>query len=593
MEEVGMGEQRLAPTEALADRLAAMPSNRWTKCSQCEAFVYVKRLERNLKLCPECGQHFRLTAYERLDCLLDPGSFVERDAELSPCDPLGFVDTQPYPARVAENRRRSGAMEAAIWGTGTIGGFPVVLCALDFTFLGGSMGSVVGEKVTRAAELAAETRTPLLICSASGGARMQEGTLSLMQMAKAAAALALLAERGVPFLSLLTDPTYGGVSASFAMLGDLIVAEPRARIGFAGPQVIEQTIRQKLPDGFQTAEFLLEKGQIDLIAPRAELRRLFTKLLAYYRCGGSLLSAAGIREVRPSSPRRREAGGPGAGAVATTAWDSVQLARHPDRPRLLDYVDLIFDEFIELHGDRTGHDDQAVVGGLGSIGGRRVMVVGHQKGRGASENVRRNFGMPHPEGYRKALRLMQHAGRFGLPVLTFIDTPGAFPGLDAEARNQSEAIARNLFVMARLPVPIVCTVLGEGGSGGALAIGVGNRVLMLENSIYSVISPEGCATILFKDAASAPRAAAASRLTARDLMQSGIVDEIVPEPPGGAHGDPVAAAAALKGTLLRHLDDLVGEPVEALVEQRYTRFRAFGEHVEAVEDTTDSASTAA
>jgi acetyl-CoA carboxylase carboxyl transferase alpha subunit/acetyl-CoA carboxylase carboxyl transferase beta subunit len=584
-----MAEQRLVPIEALADRLAAMPSNRWTKCAQCEAFVYVKRLERNLKLCPECGHHFRLTAHERLDCLLDLGSFVERDVELSPGDPLGFVDTQPYPARVAENRRRSGAMEAAIWGTGTIGGFPVVLCALDFTFLGGSMGSVVGEKVTRAAELAAETRTPLLICSASGGARMQEGALSLMQMAKAAAALALLAERGVPFLSLLTDPTYGGVSASFAMLGDLIVAEPRARIGFAGPQVIEQTIRQKLPDGFQTAEYLLEKGQIDLIAPRAELHRLFTKLLAYYRCGGSLHSPAGIREVRPGRPRRGDADGPG----AISAWDAVQLARHPDRPRLLDYLDLIFDEFIELHGDRTGHDDQAIVGGLGSIGGRRVMVVGHQKGRGATENVRRNFGMPHPEGYRKALRLMQHAGRFGLPLLTFIDTPGAFPGLDAEARNQSEAIARNLLVMARLPVPIVCTVIGEGGSGGALAIGVGNRVLMLENAIYSVISPEGCATILFKDAASAPRAAAASRLTARELLPSGIVDEIVPEPPGGAHGDPAAAAAALKETLLRHLDELVGQPEEALVERRYTRFRAFGEYVEAAEDTTDSASTAA
>jgi acetyl-CoA carboxylase carboxyl transferase alpha subunit/acetyl-CoA carboxylase carboxyl transferase beta subunit len=562
----------------LADRLAAMPANRWAKCPSCAAFVYLKRLAKNLKVCPECTHHFRLSARERVEYLADAGSFQERDAGLTPGDPLRFTDSQPYTERIAENRRKSGAREAAIYGTATIGGFPVVLCVLDFTFMGGSMGSVVGEKVTRAIELAAESRTPVIVCSSSGGARMQEGTLSLMQMAKTSAALAMLAEAGVPYFSLLADPTYGGVSASFATLGDLIVCEPKVKVGFAGPQVIEQTIRQKLPAGFQTAEFLMEKGQIDLIVPRAELPNLFKKLLSFHDRGavrpGATAAAAGI--VAPPPATR-------------SAWESVQLARLPDRPNLLEYIEKIFSGFTELHGDRCLRDDAAIVGGLASLGGRPVMIVGHQKGRGTRENIARNFGMAHPEGYRKALRLMEYAGRLGLPLLTFIDTPGAYPGLGAEERNQSEAIARSMMVMSRLPIPIVCTILGEGGSGGALALGVGNRVLMLENAIYSVISPEGCATILFKDASSAPRAAEASRLTARELLALGVADELVPEPAEGAQADPAATAASLEQALVRNLDALAGRSARELVDERYARFRAFGHFT--VETPTDETAT--
>lgn len=571
------------PAGPAAGRMAA---DRWIKCVQCGAFIYFKRFEKSLRVCPECTYHFRLSARERLRFLLDPGSFQERDGAMAPGDPLGFVDTKPYPVRIAEYRSKPGAREAAIWGTGAIGGFPVVVCALDFTFIGGSMGSVVGEKVTRAFELGAETKTPVLICSASGGARMQEGIVSLMQMAKTAAAQALLAEAGVPYFSLLSDPTYGGVSASFATLGDLIVVEPKARVGFAGPQVIEQTIRQKLPDGFQTAEFLMEQGQVDLIVPRAELAATFKKLLAYHQRWTRPAAD------RPGPPRPPDAppnaqGAPPEGATGTSrsAWDVVQLARHPDRPNLLELAALLFDDFTELHGDRALRDDPAIVGGLALLDGRPVVVVGHQKGRGTRENIARNFGMPHPEGYRKALRLMQYAGRLGLPVLTFIDSPGAYPGLEAEERNQSEAIARNLLVMVRLPVPIVCTVLGEGGSGGALAIGVGDRVLMLENAYFSVISPEGCATILFKDAAAAPRAAAALRLTGPALRELGVADEVVPEPAVGAHTDAEAMAAALKAALVRHLDALVDLDPRRLIAARHARFRAFGEFVEGTEDT--------
>ena len=557
--------------------LARTAARGWTKCPECGALIYNKRLERNLRVCPECSHHLVLSARARLGYLLDDHSFVERDATLSSADPLGFVDTKPYPARLAENHLKTGAREAAIWGTGTIRGYPVVMCALDFTFLGGSMGSVVGEKVTRAIELGARTLTPVLICSASGGARMQEGTLSLMQMAKTTAALGELASRGVPFFSLLTDPTYGGVSASFAMLGDVIVAEPRARAGFAGPQVIQQTIRQKLPEGFQTAEFLLDKGQIDLIATRAELPGVFGKLLAYHHRSRAWAAGPGDRRVSSGSalPTRAEVH-----QSRRSAWDVVCLARHPDRPRLLELLELVLDDFTELHGDRAGHDDPAMVGGLGLLAGRTVMVIGHQKGDSIHERIRRNFGMPHPEGYRKALRLMQYAERFRLPLLTFIDTPGAYPGVAAEERNQSEAIARNLLVMSRLSVPIVCTVTGEGGSGGALAIGVGNRLLMLENATYSVISPEGCAAILFKDAARAPQAAEISRLSAAELVDLGIVDEVVPEPVDGAHAQPAGAAIVLRAALTRHLDALATLSGDELVEQRYRRFRRFGAFME-------------
>jgi acetyl-CoA carboxylase carboxyl transferase subunit alpha len=259
-----------------------------------------------------------------------------------------------------------------------------------------------------------------------------------------------------------------------------------------------------------------------------------------------------------------------------TAWQTVQLARHPRRPHTRDFCRLLFDDFIELHGDRLYRDDPAVVGGLARFGGRSVVVVGHQKGRETREKIARNFGMPHPEGYRKALRLMRLAEKFGKPVITFIDTPGAYPGIGAEERGQAEAIARNLREMAALRVPVIAVVTGEGGSGGALAIGVGNRILMLRHAVYSVISPEGCAAILWGDAGKAPEAAEIMKITAPDLLALGVIDAIVPEPPGGAHRDWEATAAALRTVLHEHLADLAGRTPEALVTERYEKFRRIG-----------------
>jgi acyl-CoA carboxylase subunit beta len=558
----------------LASETATAPQTapqevQWTRCPSCDAFVYHKRLRRNLGVCPECNYHFRLPVRERLRQLLDEGSFDDLSDQISPLDPLGFADSKPYTARLADAQRKTGNTEGALYGTASIGGRPVVLAAMDFAFIGGSMGSGVGEAITRAAELALERREPLLVISASGGARMQEGCVSLMQLAKTSQAIGRLHEEGLLFISLLTDPTYGGVSASFATLGDLLVSEPGSYIGFAGPKVIEQTIRQTLPDGFQTAAFLLEHGQLDLVEARETLRVSLRKILELHAAVDG--DAASLPETEGEPPITDPTL-----LADRDPWEIVQLARHADRPNALEYVSHVFDDFQELYGDRLFREDAAIVGGLARLGGQTLMVVGHQKGHTTQEMMERNFGMPNPEGYRKGLRLMRYAAKFGMPIVTLVDTPGAYPGLGAEERGQSIAIAQSIMEMSRLRVPIVVVVTGEGGSGGALALAVGDRVLMMENSYYSVISPEGCSTILFKDAAEAPRAAAALRVTAPDLLRLKIMDGIVPEPEGGAHEDHLAAARNLKTAIASSLSELVALAPEELVAKRYDRFRMFG-----------------
>ena len=263
-----------------------------------------------------------------------------------------------------------------------------------------------------------------------------------------------------------------------------------------------------------------------------------------------------------------------------TRWQRVKLARHPRRPYTLDYLKLIAPNFMELHGDRRFGDDPAIVGGLAVIEDLPLVIIGHQKGRDTKENIHRNFGMAHPEGYRKALRLMRFGATFGCPIVTFVDTPGAYPGLGAEERGQSEALARNILEMAHLPVPIVTVVIGEGGSGGALAIAVGDVVLMLENSIYSVITPEGCAAILWKDSSKAEQAAEALKLTAPDLLELKVIDELIPEPLGGAHRDPAVAANAVRDAVLRHVRSLIGLPAQELLDRRLEKYLKMGVYLE-------------
>ncbi|WP_431729333.1 acetyl-CoA carboxylase carboxyltransferase subunit alpha [Verrucosispora sp. TAA-831] len=540
----------------------------WSRCGGCATLLYRKRLRRNLDVCPECGRHARLAAPERVRQLVDPASFQPLPDRAVEVDPIGFVDVLPYPHRLTAARADTGLAEAVLCGTATVGRYRCALAVMDFRFLGGSLGCAVGELITRTAEEALAAGVPLVLVTASGGARMQEGALSLMQMATVSQAIAALREAGLLTVSVLTDPTYGGVAASFATCTDLVVAESGARMGFAGPRVIRQVTGRNLPEGFQTAEFLLRHGQVDMVVPRHALRARLTTLLA---------AAAGGRRpgVAPTSSRPA---GPATAPEPTTrdAWATVRLARHPGRPTTLDYLETAFDGFTELHGDRLGGDCPAVVGGLARLDGRHLMVIGHQKGHSSAELVARNFGMASPAGHRKALRLMRLAARLGLPVVTLVDTPGADPGIAAEEHGQAAAIAENILTMSVLPTPVVTVVTGEGGSGGALALAVADRVLMLQHAVYSVISPEGCAAILWPGRTAAPQAARALKLTAPDLVRLGIVDEVVPEPPGSVADDPAAAGQAVREAVLANLLPLLELPVATLVQRRRRRFRRFG-----------------
>jgi acetyl-CoA carboxylase carboxyl transferase subunit beta len=510
-------------------------------------------------------------ARTRLQQLADPGSvrpLAPPDGVVP--DVLGFVDTLPYPQRLAEAKARTGLDGAVLCARISIEGAPVVVAVMDFGFLGGSLGALAGEAVTMAAETALAHRLPLLAVTASGGARMQEGAISLMQMAKTSAAWARLDEAGLLTITLITDPTYGGVAASFATLSDVIVAETGARLGFAGRRVIEQTIRQRLPRDFQTVEFLRERGFVDIVVPRRSLRDELAKLL---RTGSRrpVNGGRGHRRFTAAAIVRDPAQ-----LAEAEPWQQVRRARDLNRPTTLEYIALAFDDFRELHGDRVSGDCSAMVAGLARLDGLPVAVIGQQKGHTPAQLAERNFGMPNPAGYRKAARVMRLAAKLGLPVVTLVDTPGAYPGERAEEQGQASAIAENLRLMASLPVPVVSVVTGEGGSGGALGIAVANRVLIWEHAVYSVISPEGCASILWKDPALGPRAAAALGLSSRDLLRLGVVDGVLPEPEGGPGADPVRAADQLRSAVLASLAELSTMDATQLVRDRRERFERFG-----------------
>ncbi|MEV0381384.1 acetyl-CoA carboxylase carboxyltransferase subunit alpha [Nonomuraea sp. NPDC050643] len=539
------------------------PAVAWSACGGCRALVYGKRLARELGVCPECGHHTRLTAHQRLAQLLDEGSAATFEAAPTLVDPLDFVDDRPYAERLGEVRERTGLSDAVVCARGAILGVPVVVAAMDFRFFGGSMGVAVGEAIAGAADAAARDGTPLVLVTASGGARMQEGIWSLLQMAKTSQALAELDRLGLPTISVITDPTYAGVAASFATLTDVIVAEPGARMGFTGPRVIMETIGERLPEGFQTAEALLRCGLIDGIRARGELRATLGALLG-----------RGRPVHRGSGPgaliRRAEE------LPARDAWETVRAARDPGRPTALDYIAQFVDGFVELHGDRASGDCPAIVGGTGRLEGEPVMIIAHQKGHGTAELIARNHGMATPAGYRKAARLMRLAEKWRLPLITLIDTPGAYPGVAAEERGQAIAIAESVRLMSQLHTPTIAVVTGEGGSGGALALGVADRVLCLAGAVYSVISPEGCAAILWRDRALAPRAAEALRVDARELLRMRVVDGVIPEPAGGAHRDPALAAELLRHGLSTVLTEVTGVPLDDLLRARRRRYRDIG-----------------
>ena len=502
----------------------------------------------------------------KLRRLMDPESVTELWQDLETQDPLHFPG---YREKLADNQQRTGARDALMCVQGTIGSFPVICCELSASFLMGSMGSVVGEKIARAAEKADQDGCPLIIISASGGARMQEGMYALYQMEKTAASIRRFQRHGGLFISILTDPTMGGVSASFASLGDLILAEPDALIGFAGPRVIAQTIHQKVPKGFQKAQFQLEHGFADRIAAPEKMREEVLQLLRFHAKGGQ----AQLQEDLPDAACPQQASG--LPDRQLSAYERVRLVRAEDRPKITDYTDALFTDFTELCGDRCGTEDPAILCGLAFFGSQPVTVIGHRKGKDLRDSLRYNFGMPGPGGYRKALRLMREAEKFGRPVITLIDTPGAYPGKEAEENGISSAIAENLAAMAELRVPILSIVTGEGSSGGALGIGAGDRILMLENAVYSVLSPEGFASILWKDSKRAAEASEIMQMTAPGLYERGLIDGIIGEPEGGIQKDPAYCYSRMKKAIGSFLSDMCKTDAAELTERRYQKYRSF------------------
>lgn len=545
-----------------------VPEGLWRKCRKCGQPVYRDDVVESLYTCPKCKAYFRVHAYRRIEITADKGSFEEWNREMEFGNPLEFPG---YEEKLREIREKTRLNEAVVTGKCLINGEEAALGVCDARFLMGSMGHVVGEKITRMVERATKERLPVIMFACSGGARMQEGCVSLMQMAKTSGALKRHHEAGLLFISVLTDPTTGGVTASFAMLGDIILAEPGALIGFAGPRVIQQTIGQKLPEGFQRPEFLLEHGFVDRIVARQEMKEVLGKLLKMHGEKGVCRENSGHGQA--GKERQEAETGEKPFASQKTAWEHVQLSRKADRPTAMDYIGVLFDDFMELHGDRYFGDDGAVVGGIATFHGRAVTVIGQQKGKTTKENISRNFGMPSPEGYRKALRLMKQAETFGRPVICFVDTPGAFCGIEAEERGQGEAIARNLFALSDLKVPVLSIVIGEGGSGGALAMAVANEVWMLENAVYSVLSPEGFASILWKDSKRAKEAAGVMKITAGDLLKLGIIEQVIPErePANGNNLEEIAWN--LEERIYRFLEEYGKRSPKELQDQRYIKFR--------------------
>lgn len=582
----------------LGGRKPEVPEGLLRKCNKCGGAIIAEDVKREYFICPKCGGYFRVHAYRRIEMIADENSFEEWDMDLQTENPL---DYKGYEEKIEKLQEKTGLREAVVTGKATILGQPAVLAVCDGRFMMASMGEIVGEKITRAVERATRQELPVIIFACSGGARMQEGIVSLMQMAKTSAALKRHSDAGLLYISVLTDPTTGGVTASFAMLGDIILAEPKALIGFAGPRVIEQTIGQKLPKGFQRSEFLLEHGFIDQIVERPKMRETLGRILEFHgkvqtdiedtidKTAGETASQTGDQAVDQATGKivskttvytadeiKSKDSEDIVDKVQTqkiNAWDRVLLSRRKNRPVGSDYIRMLFQDFTEFHGDRLYGDDPAIIGGIAYFKERPVTVIAQEKGRNTKENIMRNFAMPSPEGYRKALRLMKQAEKFHRPVICFVDTPGAFCGLEAEERGQGEAIARNLYELSGLKTPVLSIVIGEGGSGGALALAVADEVWMLENSIYSILSPEGFASILWKDSTKAKEAAKVMKLTADDLKKMGVIECVLEEPEQYTVQTMKPVADQLREKVEAFIENYEQMPEQKLTEHRYQRFR--------------------
>jgi len=534
-------------------------------CLVCGANLSESAIYRRLRVCSACGHHFTISARRRIASVADDGTFKETSKWIQSLDPLEFSPRISYRVRLVQDQTRTGLSEAAVTGICAIGGTPVVIIVLDSSFLGGSMGVVVGEKVTLALELAARKKMPCVAMVTSGGARIQEGVLSLMQMAKTTLAARALRDKGQPFIVLLSNPATGQVLGSFASMADIIFSEPGAHIGFA-PLGDLREVEGDLVDVEHVAEAYLERGHIDAIIQREHIKYELASIL-------DLLSP----EFRLTSSRRFKADRPR--IRPREAWEMVKLARRPDRPRARYYIDKIFANFFELHGDRVYSDDTSVIIGLARLGGQSIVVIAQQKPpEDETETGTFRPGAITPGGFGKASRGVILAETFNLPVITFVDTPGPRLGIDMEQRGLASAISKMIDQMGRARIPTLSVLIGEGGSEAALAFGLADRVLMLENAIYTPIAPERGAQSEMGDREKASDVARALKLTSLDCVDMETVDGIVPEPVQGAHSSPNEAARLLKRSLMRELSDLTNTNTNTLIRRRRKRFRNVGEY---------------
>ena len=532
------------PAPSVPDAPAPVPAQ---ACARCASAL------NRLLVCPGCGFHAPLTAAQRIDQLADRGTFQESDRHLWSGNPIHFSDgVTTYDKQLAQAQATTRLLDAVVTGRARVMGIDVILVVFDFRFLGGSMGSVVGEKIARAFDAGRRQRRPVIVVCSSGGARIQEGMVALFQMAKTTLCAARMREQGVPLLTVLADPTMGGVLASFASMGDVMLAEPHARISFVGPRVHEKALGDAVPPG--SAEFALLHGTVDAIVEREQLRPVLGHLASMLR------RPEASRTKRQPVPKEPVATGPD-----RPVWETVELARHPARPTGRELAQRMFHDVFELHGDRSGEDDDSIMAGLGTLRGSAVVIV-------AQDRRSPNGGRAGPSGYRKAQRAFTMAERFSLPLVTLVDTAGARTDAEAEAGGITAAVAESLARLGRLRTVVINVVVGEGGSGGALALSVGDRLLMMENAIFSVIGPEAASTILYHDADHAHELAGKLKLTARDLVELKLVDRVVPEQPAG-HEAPELMAGMLRQALVEELDSFGQVSIKGVLARRETRFR--------------------
>ena len=541
------------------------------ECFLCESTLTDSDMYQKYKVCHTCRFHYSMTARERVESLADLGTFKESNRWLTSIDPLSFKTRTSYKKSLFDDQARTGLTEAVITGSCTIDGLSCILIALDFGFMGGSMGSVVGEKISLAFENAAKRKIPVITIITSGGSRIQEGILSLMQMAKTVLASNQLQQKGIPHISVLANPSTGQAYASFANMADIIIFEPGAIVGVNPIRSISGD-DQKETESTHTSESHLSHGTLDAVTDRTKLKGVISVLLDLFNKEFTIKRTSSGQITYPT-------------AQPTEAWHSVQIARHNSRPTSMDYMARIMDNFVELHGDRVYGDDPSIVCGLGQIGGQTVVVIGQQRDQTLDSTDEGSNARTMPEGFRKAQRALRIAEKFELPVITLVDTPGANLSSKAEERGLGHAIASTLALISSLTVPTISTIIGEGGSSGALALGIADRVIMLENAIYSAVSPEEAAELIYQDEEKAEEVVGSLRLTARDCMEMEIVDQVVPEPSQGAHRDHHEASRLLKRALLQNLADLQTVSKRKRLNARTKKFRNMGEYSSRLKST--------